>query len=101
MNQLIRRSAVNLSKWTIKFTKNAADDINFWRESDPKKFERIRQLLHSLKSDPLSGIGKPERLRHHKTPALYSRRIDHCHRLVYSLKDNEVIIYAARYHYTR
>ncbi|MBW6280311.1 Txe/YoeB family addiction module toxin, partial [Pseudomonas aeruginosa] len=45
------------------------------------------------------GIGKPERLRHHKDPALYSRRIDQSHRLVYSIQNGEIIIYAARYHY--
>ena len=88
-----------MSKWNIKFTKNGADDINCWRDTDKKKFERIRQLLHSIEADPLTGIGKPERLRHHNDPALYSRRIDQCHRLVYSIQNGEIIIYAARYHY--
>ena len=72
---------------------------NYWRDTDKKKFERIRQLLLSIEADPLTGIGKPERLRHHKDPALYSRRIDQSHRLVYSIQNGEIIIYAARYHY--
>lgn len=88
-----------MSKWIIKFTPNAADDLNYWRAKNAKKFERIRQLLHSIEEDPLVGIGKPERLRHHKDPALYSRRIDQCNRLVYSIQNGEVVIYAARYHY--
>lgn len=88
-----------MSKWNIKFTKNGADDLNYWRETDKKKFERIRQLLYSIEADPQTGIGKPERLRHHKDPALYSRRIDQCHRLVYSIQNGEIVIYAARYHY--
>ncbi|MGC1072790.1 Txe/YoeB family addiction module toxin [Pantoea agglomerans] len=88
-----------MSKWNIKFTKNGADDLNYWRDTDKKKFERVRQLLHSIEADPLTGIGKPERLRHHKDPALYSRRIDQSHRLVYSIQNGEIIIYAARYHY--
>ena len=88
-----------MSKWNIKFTKNGADDINYWRGTDKKKFERIRQLLHSIESAPLTGIGKPERLRHHNDPALYSLRIDQSHRLVYSIQNGEIIIYAARYHY--
>lgn len=99
MSQWNRRSAANLSKWNIKFTRNGADDINYWRDTDKKKFERIRQLLLSIEADPLTGIGKPERLRHHKDPALYSRRIDQSHRLVYSIQNGEIIIYAARYHY--
>ena len=85
--------------WTIKFTQNGADDVNYWRDNDKVKFERIRKLLHAIEADPLSGIGKPERLRHYKDPALYSRRIDQTHRLVYSIQNGQVIVYAARYHY--
>lgn len=81
-----------MSKLNIKFTKNAADDVNDWRDMDNKKFERIRQLLHSIESDPLTGIGKPERLRHHQDPALYSRRIDQSYRLAYSIQNGEIIL---------
>ncbi|MBK3018832.1 Txe/YoeB family addiction module toxin, partial [Klebsiella pneumoniae] len=73
-----------MAKWHIKFTRNGADDLNYWRDTDKKKFERIRQLLLSIEADPLTGIGKHERLRHHKDPALSSRRIHQSHRLVYS-----------------
>ena len=52
-----------------------------------------------FEADPFSGIGKPERLRHHKNPALYSRRIDQQHRLVYSVSDNTVTVVACRFHY--
>lgn len=86
-------------KWNIKFTKNGDDDLNYWRNTDKKKFERVRQLLHSIEADPLTGTGKPERLRNHKDPALYSRRIAQSHRLVCSFRNEEIIIYAARYHY--
>ncbi|MBT0720857.1 type II toxin-antitoxin system YoeB family toxin [Rosenbergiella collisarenosi] len=41
---------------------------------------RNRKLLHAIEADPLSDIGKPERLRHYKDPAFYSRRIDQTHR---------------------
>ncbi|WP_392405498.1 Txe/YoeB family addiction module toxin [Edwardsiella piscicida] len=44
-------------------------------------------------------MGKPERLRHHKNPALYSRRIDQQHRLVYSVSGNTVTVVACRFHY--
>ncbi|MBD8426996.1 Txe/YoeB family addiction module toxin [Klebsiella pneumoniae] len=64
-----------------------------------QQFKRIQQLFHSIKDYSLTGIGKPERLRHHKDPALYSRRIVQCHRLVYSIQNGEIVIYAVRYHY--
>lgn len=92
-------SAVKLSMWTINFTKNGADDFAHWKATDSTKLERIRALLHAIESDPFSGIGKPERLRHHKNPALYSRRIDQQHRLVYSVSGTTVTVIACRYHY--
>ncbi|WCH25191.1 Txe/YoeB family addiction module toxin [Aeromonas salmonicida] len=88
-----------MSQWTINFTPNGAADFAYWQEIDQQKVERIKALLHSIKADPLSGIGKPERLRHHKNPALYSRRIDREHRLVYSVSNGTVTVVACRYHY--
>lgn len=89
-----------MSTWTINFTKNGAKDFKFWQETDPKRFDRVRQLLRSIADNPLEGIGKPERLRHHRNPALYSRRIDQAHRLVYSIgPGNVVTVVACRYHY--
>lgn len=43
---------------------------------------------------PFNGIGKPERLRYHKNPTLYSRRIDQQHRLVYSVSSSTVTVIA-------
>lgn len=88
-----------MSQWTINFTPNGADDFAYWKKIDQSKVARIRDLLHSIESDPFIGIGKPERLRHHKNPALYSRRIDHQHRLVYSVAGDTVTVVACRYHY--
>ena len=99
MSHLNSWSAATLSKWTIDFTKNGADDFAYWKAIDQHKLERIRDLLHAIELDPFSGIGKPEQLRHHKNPALYSRRIDQQHMLVYSVSGNTVTVIACRYHY--
>ncbi|TMX13971.1 Txe/YoeB family addiction module toxin [Aeromonas salmonicida subsp. achromogenes] len=88
-----------MSKWTINFTTNGAADFAYWKGIDLNKVERIRALLHAIEVDPFSGIGKPERLRHHKNPALYSRRIDQQHRLVYSVSGSTVTVVACRFHY--
>lgn len=81
------------------FTKRGAEDYNYWKENDPKLFERVKELIKAAHENPLQGIGKPERLRHYKNPALYSRRINREHRLVYSVSDGVITIVACRFHY--
>jgi toxin YoeB len=51
-----------------------------------------------LRGDATDGIGKPEPLRHDLS-GYWSRRINHEHRLVYSVTDSTVIIISARHHY--
>jgi toxin YoeB len=79
-----------------QFTQRAAADYQHWQKNNAKIFERVRLLIHA---DPFGGIGKPERLRYHKKPALYSRRIDREHHLVYSVANGELTIIACRYYY--
>jgi toxin YoeB len=47
---------------------------------------------------PLKGIGKPEALKANFS-GYWSRRINEEHRLVYGVKDNDLIVIACRYHY--
>ena len=47
---------------------------------------------------PFEGIGQPEALKEILS-GLWSRRIDHTHRLVYSVDSSQVCIIAYRYHY--
>ena len=49
-------------------------------------------------SFPGVGTGKPERLSGDLT-GFWSRRIDQEHRLVYTVKNDELVIVQARYHY--
>ena len=83
----------------INWTKNAADDLAFWKKNDSKIVKRIKELIYSIKIDPFTGIGKPEPLKYNLS-GCWSRRITGDNRLVYRVKDkNEVVILQCRYHY--
>ncbi len=83
----------------INWTKNAADDLAFWKKNDSKIVKRIKELIDSIKIDPFTGIGKPEPLKYNLS-GCWSRRITGDNRLVYRIKDkNEVVILQCRYHY--
>ena len=83
----------------INWTKNAADDLAFWKKNDSKIVKRIKELIDSIKIDPFTGIGKPEPLKYNLS-GCWSRRITGNNRLVYRIKDkNEVVILQCRYHY--
>jgi len=83
----------------INWTKNAADDLAFWKKNDSKIVNRIKELIESIKIDPFSGIGKPEPLKYNLS-GCWSRRITGDNRLVYRVKDkNEAVILQCRYHY--
>jgi toxin YoeB len=61
---------------------------------------KVNQLIDDItRGDPFAGIGKPEPLRHHLSGA-WSRRINEEHRLVYQVVEGDLVILAARYHYS-
>jgi toxin YoeB len=59
---------------------------------------RIFQLIEAILRDPFTGIGKPEPLRG-EFAGLWSRRINHEHRLVYKVSQDRIEFLQARYHY--
>ena len=87
--------------WEIAWTTQAITDMQFWSERhDRKRIERVRALIDSIKSDPFTGIGKPEPLRYQLSGA-WSRRIDREHRLTDRVRDGVVQILSARFHYEK
>lgn len=84
----------------IIFSKNAWKDYIFWQAEDKKILKKINTLIKDIQSNPYSGIGKPEPLKY-DLAGLWSRRIDHEHRLVYQVNDNELLLYSCRYHYDK
>lgn len=55
-------------------------------------------LKEMLRSDPASGLGKPEPLRHNLS-GLWSRRISHKDRLIYKFDDDYIYVFAIGGHY--
>jgi toxin YoeB len=82
----------------LVFERNGFDDLAWWMQTDPKKARRIIELIQVTARDPFQGKGKPEPLKH-DLAGCWSRRIDQEHRLVYTVKDEEVVILACRFHY--
>ncbi|HVQ92263.1 MAG TPA: Txe/YoeB family addiction module toxin [Mycobacteriales bacterium] len=79
----------------IAFTTNGWAEYVSW-SGDRKTLNRINRLIAEASRDP--GTGKPERLSGNLA-GYWSRRIDQEHRLVYTVRDDELVIVQARYHY--
>lgn len=82
------------------FTDNGWEDYLYWKDEDPKKFEKINDLLKECSRDPFKGTGKPEPLKGDLT-GFWSRRIDREHRLVYLPQDKCIYITQCRLHYSK
>ena len=82
---------------TVTFTSNGWDDYCSWAD-DRKTLKRVNRLIEEARREPGAGTGKPERLSGNLS-GYWSRRIDQEHRLVYTVRGDELVIVAARYHY--
>ena len=69
------------------------------REKDKKLHKALCNILKELlRSDPTSGLGKPEPLKHNLS-GLWSKRISQKDRLIYKFDDNCIYIFAIGGHY--
>ena len=82
----------------LKFTDEAWASYLYWQTQDKKTLKRINNLIQAAQRDPFAGMGKPEALKH-SLSGLWSRRIDEANRLVYEVRDDELIIISCRHHY--
>ncbi len=82
----------------ISFLEDAWTDYLYWQTQDKKTLKRINQLIKDIQRSPFEGIGKPETLRFDFSELL-SRRINQEHRLIYQVKEDEIVIIQCRYHY--
>ena len=81
----------------ISFTRDGWEDYTSWA-NERSTLKRINRMIEEAARDPAVGIGKPERLSQNLS-GYWSRRITDEHRLVYRLRDEELIVVQARYHY--
>jgi toxin YoeB len=82
----------------ISFTPTALDDFRHWLRHDRKIAERILSLLDETTRTPFEGTGKPEPLKF-QLAGCWSRRINLEHRLVYKVRNEEIVVLACRHHY--
>lgn len=83
----------------LVFTPNGWSDYTYWLAADRQTLKRINRLIDDALRDPVSGIGKPEPLRH-MLAGVWSRRITEEHRLVYLVDGDDLVILQVRFHYT-
>jgi len=83
---------------TITWTLEAWEDYIYWQKHDKKIAKKINELIKETVRNPFEGIGKPEPLRYDLS-GFWSRRITHEHRLIYTVRDDGLVIISCRYHY--
>ena len=85
----------------IVFLPQADEDREYWKQSGNNQvMKRITALLNDILEHPFTGIGKPEPLKEN-LQGLWSRRITDQHRIIYSVNEGKLYVYALRYHYTK
>jgi toxin YoeB len=80
------------------FVDESWDDYLYWQKTDKKMIKKINELIKDISRNPHHGIGKPEPLKF-KYRGYWSRRIDHEHRLIYRVVEDEIWIAKCRHHY--
>lgn len=82
----------------ISFHTDAWADYLHFQKNDIKILEKLNELIKDISRSPFTGLGKPENLKYDLS-GYWSRRINHEHRLVYTVKDKKIYILQCRYHY--
>ena len=78
--------------YQLQFTPKAQRDLQAWKRSGQlKTLKKIMVLLQELTEHPTSGTGQVEQLKGDLT-GYWSRRIDKESRLVYTIKEDKVIV---------
>jgi toxin YoeB len=77
----------------------ALTDLSYWKKSgNIQAQKKISQLIDAIKEDPYKGIGQPEELKY-EWKGLWSRRINLEHRVIYEVRENQIVIYSLKGHY--
>jgi len=86
--------------YKISILKQADSDLDWFRKNDKTSYLKCFDLVRATLENPREGIGKPERLKYFKEE-VWSRRVNHEDRLVYTIyeKEKEIDISSFKYHY--
>ncbi len=87
--------------YKINILENANDDLNTLRRNDKNSYIKAFDLVREIMISPRTGTGKPERLKYFDKE-VYSRRINHKDRLVYTIYESikEIDISSCIGHYS-
>ena len=77
--------------YEVRYQKEALDDMAKLKRQEPSAFKKAVKLIDELYEHPRTGTGKPELLSGDKA-GQWSRRITKKHRLIYEIRDMEVIV---------
>lgn len=80
------------------FAEQAWEDYTYWQQQDMRMVKRINELIENAMRQPVTGIGKPEPLKH-ALAGFWSRRITDEHRVAYKPEKGALLIAQLRYHY--
>jgi toxin YoeB len=79
--------------YVLEFTKVALADIERHKKSGDKAvLKKISKLLNELKENPTDGTGRIELMKYGLS-GKFSRRINHKHRLVYTIEQEIVTVH--------
>ena len=84
----------------LQFHRQGWEDYLYWQQTDKTTLKQINKLITDALRHPFTGLGKPEPLKH-QLSGYWSRRISQEHRLVYTVKDDLLIIASCRFHYPK
>ena len=77
--------------YKIRYTPEANMDLAKLEKYEPKAFAKAVRFIAELQEHPRTGTGKPEPLSGDRM-GQWSRRISKKHRIVYEIRDTEVIV---------
>lgn len=82
----------------IVFSKRVHQDFLWFKKQNSREYKKIKELLFDIEKNNYEGIGKPEPLKN-ELAGYWSRRITKENRLVYMIKEDNIIILSCRFHY--
>ncbi len=77
--------------YEVRYQKEALDDMAKLKRQEPSAFKKAIKLIDELYEHPKTGTGNPEPISGEKA-GQWSRRITKKHRLVYEIRDAQVIV---------
>jgi toxin YoeB len=81
--------------YRILILKKAQADLDWLRKNDKASYLKSFDLVRELIENPRHGTGKPERLKYFEKE-VYSRRINHKDRLIYTIYKESMNDYRRR-----